>query len=104
MSRITSIKDREGGTLPIVSPGICLAKKDLLTTAQIETSQPTNSEAIYIFCSSIIHVAEGSTATDTDAPIDARGGVYLRANRGSRISVKLMAGEDPATVWIHGVR
>ena len=42
--------------------------------------------------------------TDSDAPIDARGGVYLNANRGRQVTVRLLDGEDPATVWIHEVR
>lgn len=97
-------KTREGEVLPIVSPGVSRGKVNLTGPAITFTSQPIQGEAVYLFCTSLIHVAEGSTVIDTDAPIDARGGVYLNANRGKQISVRLLAGEDPAVVWIHEVR
>ncbi|MBK5417731.1 hypothetical protein [Pseudomonas sp. TH31] len=103
MSEVTATKDRTGEVLPIVRPGKSIGKSALSGT-QTFTSTAPDGEAIYIFCTSLIHVAEGATVTDTDAPIDARGGVYLNANRGRSISVKLLAGEDPAVVWIHEVR
>ena len=68
------------------------------------TSEPTATEAVYIFCGSVIHVAEGLVVTDDDAPVDARSGIYLRSNRGAVISVKLMEGEDAATVWVAEVK
>ena len=103
MSEITATKERNGEVLPIVSPGVSRGKS-LLTAGINFTSQPIQGQAIYIFCQSLIHVSEGATVTDTDAPIDARGGCYLNANRGRQISVRLLAGEDPTTVWIHEVR
>ncbi|MNG23767.1 hypothetical protein D3C84_1084070 [compost metagenome] len=68
------------------------------------TSGATETEAVYVFCSSVIHISEGPVVTDDDAPVDARSGIYLRANRGAVISVKLLEGEDPATVWIAEVK
>lgn len=103
MSDITATKDRTGEVLPIVRPGKSLGKASLSGT-QTFTSAAPECEAIYIFCNSLIHLAEGTTVSDTDAPIDARGGCYLNANRGRQVSVKLLAGEEPATVWIHEVR
>lgn len=103
MSEVNATKNRTGEVLPIVRPGKSLGKSALSGT-QTFTSTAPDGEAIYVFCQSLIHIAEGSTVTDSDAPIDARGGVYLNANRGRQISVRLLAGEDPATVWIHEVR
>ncbi len=102
MSKITATKDREGAALPIVSPGKSLGKADLLTAAQVFASAATSTSAVYIYCASVIHVSEGQVS-DLSAPVDARGGVYLRSNVGAVISVRLVAGEDPATCWIHEV-
>ncbi|UUC20537.1 hypothetical protein NOV18_08670 [Pseudomonas asiatica] len=96
-------KTREGEVLPIVSPGASRGKSALIQGTAF-TSDVIQGEALYIFCQSLIHLAEGNTVSDTDAPIDARGGCYLNANRGRQVSVKLLAGEEPATVWIHEVR
>lgn len=104
MSDITAVKDRDGETLQIVAPGRSLGRGELLAANTIFTSQPTTTEAIYIFCTSVIHVAEGSVVTDDNAPVDARAGIYLRADRGTKISVKLMEGEDPATAWVAEVK
>ena len=103
MSEVTATKDRTGEVLPIVRPGKSLGMSALSGTQTFTPSAP-DGEAIYLFCKSLIHVAEGLTVTDIDAPIDARGGVYLNANRGKVISVRLLAGEEPATIWIHEVR
>jgi hypothetical protein len=103
MSEVTATKDRTGEVLPIVRPGKSLGKSDLSGT-QPFTSKAPDGEAIYVFCKSVIHLADGTCVTDSDAPIDARGGVYLNANRGRQVSVRLLAGEDAATVWIHEVR
>ena len=103
MSEVTATKDRTGEVLPIVRPGKSLGMSALSGT-QTFTSAAPDGEAIYLFCTSLIHVGEGATVTDIDAPIDARGGVYLNANRGKVISVRLLAGEEPATIWIHEVR
>ncbi|WP_243055370.1 hypothetical protein [Pseudomonas sp. BP01] len=103
MSEVTATTERNGAILPIVSPGISRGKS-ALTQGATFTSEVIQSEAFYIFCQSLIHLAEGDTVTDNDAPIDPRGGIYLNANRGKRISVRLLAGEEPATVWIHEVR
>ncbi|MGR6453582.1 hypothetical protein ACU5P1_17175 [Pseudomonas plecoglossicida] len=96
-------KTREGEVLPIVMPGE-FRGKSTLSAGTTFTSQAIKGEAIYIFCKSLIHIAEGPAVTDSDAPIDARGGVYLNANRGRPVSVRLLDGEDPAMVWIHEVR
>lgn len=96
-------KTREGEVLPIVMPGESRGKSSLSQGA-VFTSQPIKGEAIYIFCKSLIHIAEGPAVTESDAPIDARGGLYLNANRGRPVSVRLLDGEDAATVWIHEVR
>ena len=103
MSEVTATKDRTGEVLPIVRPGKSLGMSALSGNQTFTPSAP-DGEAIYLFCKSLIHVAEGLTVTDIDAPIDARGGVYLNANRGRVISVRLLDGEDPATVWVHEVR
>lgn len=103
MSEVTATIERNGSVLPIVAPGVSRGKVGL-TQGSTFTSQVIQGQAFYIFCQSIIHVAEGIAVTDNDAPIDARGGCYLNANRGRPISVRLLAGEDPATVWIHEVR
>ncbi|MDD2005082.1 hypothetical protein [Pseudomonas putida] len=103
MSEVTATKDRTGEVLPIVRPGKSIGKSALSGT-QTFTSTAPDGEAIYVFCKSLIHLAEGTSVTESDAPIDARGGVYLNANRGRQISVRLLDGEDPATVWIHEVR
>ncbi|WP_372029891.1 hypothetical protein [Pseudomonas kurunegalensis] len=103
MSEVTATTERNGAVLPIVSPGVSRGKS-ALTQGTTFTSQVIQGEALYIFCQSLIHLAEGSTVTDNDAPIDARGGCYLNANRGRQVSVKLLEGEEPATVWIHEVR
>lgn len=104
MSDITAVKDRDGETLQIVAPGKSLGRGELLAANSSFTSETTGTEAVYIFCNSVIHVAEGSVVTDADAPVDARSGIYLRADRGTKISVKLMEGQDPATVWITEVK
>lgn len=103
MSEVTATIERNGAVLPIVSPGISRGKIGL-TPGSTFTSQVIQGQAFYIFCKSIIHIAEGPAVTDSDAPIDARGGVYLNANRGRQVTVRLLDGEDPATVWIHEVR
>lgn len=103
MSEVTATIERNGTVLPIVTPGISRGKSGLTQGAKF-TTQVIQGQAIYVFCKSLIHVAEGTSVTDSDAPIDARGGVYLNANRGKQISVRLLVGEDPATVWIHEVR
>lgn len=103
MSEVTATTERNGAVLPIVSPGVSRGKS-ALTQGTAFTSDVIQGEALYIFCQSLIHVAEGSAVSETDAPIDARGGVYLNANRGKQISVRLLAGEEPATAWIHEVR
>ena len=103
MSEVTATIERNGSVLPIVTPGISRGKS-ALSQGAIFTTQVIQGQAIYIFCQSLIHVAEGTVVTDSDAPIDARGGIYLNANRGKVISVKLLAGEDPASIWIHEVR
>ncbi|PAA00060.1 hypothetical protein [Pseudomonas fragi] len=104
MSEITAVKDRNGDILQIVAPGKSLGRGELLAANTTFTSLPTTTEAMYIFCTSVIHVAEGSVVTDSDAPVDARSGIYLRSNRGAVISVGLMEGEDAATVWIAEVK
>ena len=103
MNEVTATIERNGSVLPIVSPGISRGKIGL-TQGNTFTSQVIQGQAYYIFCKSIIHIAEGTTVTEADAPIDARGGCYLNANRGKQISVRLLDGEDAATVWIHEVR
>ncbi|MCS4061735.1 hypothetical protein [Pseudomonas putida] len=103
MSEVTATIERNGAVLPIVTPGISRGKVGL-TQGNTFTSQVIQGQAIYIFCRSLIHIAEGPVVTDADAPVDARGGIYLNANRGRQVSVRLLAGEDPATVWIHEVR
>lgn len=103
MSEVTATIERNGSVLPIVTPGVSRGKSGL-TQGVTFTSQVIQGQAIYIFCQSLIHLAEGTAVTDSDAPIDARGGIYLNANRGKTISVRLLGSEDPATVWIHEVR
>ena len=103
MSEVTATIERNGGILPIVTPGASKGKSSLTQGATF-TTQVIQGQAIYVFCKSLIHLAEGTSVTESDAPIDARGGVYLNANRGKQISVRLLAGEDAATVWIHEVR
>ncbi|MFI8376171.1 hypothetical protein ACIGCH_19100 [Pseudomonas helleri] len=103
MSEVTATIERNGGILPIVTPGVSRGKSSLTQGATF-TTQVIQGQAVYVFCKSLIHLAEGTAVTDADAPIDARGGCYLNANRGKQISVRLLAGEDPATVWIHEVR
>lgn len=103
MSEVTATIERNGAVLPIVTPGVSRGKSSLTQGATF-TTQVIQGQAIYVFCASLIHLAEGTSVTDSDAPIDARGGVYLNANKGKQISVRLLAGEDPATVWIHEVR
>lgn len=103
MSDITATKDRTGEVLPIVRPGKSLGKASLSGTQSFTSSAP-DCEAIYLFCTSLVHLAEGTTVNNSDAPIDARGGVYLNANRGRPVSVRLLDGEDAATVWVHEVR
>ena len=103
MSEVTATIERNGGILPIVTPGLSRGKSSLIQGATF-TTQVIQGQAIYVFCKSLIHVAEGTSVTESDAPIDARGGVYLNANRGRQVSVRLLAGEDAATVWIHEVR
>lgn len=103
MSEVTATIERNGAVLPIVTPGISRGKVGL-TQGNVFTSQVIQGQAVYVFCKSLIHLAEGAAVTEADAPIDARGGCYLNANKGKQISVKLLAGEDPTTVWIHEVR
>jgi hypothetical protein len=103
MSEVTATIERNGTVLPIVTPGVSRGKSSLTQGATF-TTQVIQGQAIYVFCKSLIHLAEGTSVTESDAPIDARGGVYLNANKGKQISVRLLAGEDAATVWIHEVR
>lgn len=103
MSEVTATIERNGAVLPIVTPGVSRGKIALAQGATF-TSQVIQGQAIYIFCKSLIHLAEGPAVTDSDAPIDARGGCYLNANKGKHVSVRLLDGEDAATVWIHEVR
>lgn len=93
-----------GDSLPIVSPGVSRGKGDLLTAADTFTSQIITGQTVYIFCESVIHIAEGSSVTDTDAPIDARSGIYLSVNAGKKLSFRLLGSADPATIWVHEVR
>ena len=96
---------REREPLPIVAPGELLAAGDLATIADVLTSEPCESEAVYLFCKSIIHfAADGSDATADSPPIDARGGSFIAVDRGSRISVRMMDGEEAARCWIHAVK
>lgn len=101
---IQASMSNNGDSLPIVSPGVSRGKGDLLTAADIFTSQVIQGQTVYIFCESVIHIAEGMWISDTDAPIDARSGIYLSVNAGKRLSFKLLGGQDPATVWVHEVR
>jgi hypothetical protein len=103
MSEVTATIERNGTVLPIVTPGVSRGKSSLTQGATF-TTQVVQGQAIYVFCKSLVHLAEGTSVTESDAPIDARGGCYLNANRGKQISVRLLAGEDAATVWIHEVR
>ncbi|MBD8614096.1 hypothetical protein IFT69_10230 [Pseudomonas putida] len=103
MSEVTATIERNGSVLPIITPGLSRGKSSL-TQGVAFTTQVIQGQAIYVFCKSLIHLAEGAVVTEADAPIDARGGVYLNANRGRQVSVRLLAGEDPATVWVHEVR
>ncbi len=93
-----------GDSLPIVSPGVSRGKGDLLTAADTFTSEVIQGQTAYIFCESVIHIAEGSSVSDTDAPIDARSGIYLSVNAGKQLSFRLMGAQEAATVWIHEVR
>jgi hypothetical protein len=104
MMTIQASMSTNGDSLPIVSPGVSRGKGDLLTAADIFTSQVIQGQTVYIFCESVIHIAEGLSVSDTDAPIDARSGIYLSVNAGKQLSFKLMGASDPATVWIHEVR
>lgn len=103
MSEVTATIERNGGILPIVTPGVSRGKLSLTQGATF-TTQVIQGQAIYVFCKSLIHLAEGTSVNESDAPIDARGGVYLNANRGRPVSVRLLDGEDAATVWVHEVR
>lgn len=101
---VQASRERDGAILPIVAPGVSRGKGDLINPGVTFTSQPIDGNAVYIFCSSLVHVAEGNTVSDLDAPIDARSGIYLNANIGKTLSFKLVGSEDPATVWVHEVR
>lgn len=103
MSGIQVSRTLDGEALPIISPGIAVGGGVLADESSVITSYPVQGTAIYLFCKSVIHFAEGAVTSDSP-PIDARGGVYLDVNRGKTISVMLMEGEPAARVWMHEVR
>lgn len=103
MSGIQVSRTRDGEALPIISPGESIGSMVLVSDSDVLTTNRVDGTAVYIFCKSVIHFSEGAVDSNSP-PIDARGGVYLDVNRGSRVSVKLMEGEDSARVWVHEVR
>lgn len=103
MSGISVARTKDGEALPIVSPGKRIGGGDLADKDTVLTSNPVQGTAVYLYCQSVIHFSEGSVDADSP-PVDARGGLYLDVNRGARVSVRLLDGEDPAQVWIHEVR
>lgn len=103
MSGIQVSRTKDGEALPIISPGADAGGGVLFGPSAVVVSNSIQGTAVYLFCQSLIHVGEG-LVSDENAPIDARGGVYLDVNRGKTVAVMLMEGEAPARVWIHEVR
>jgi hypothetical protein len=60
MSAVTATIERNGAVLPIVTPGISRGKISL-TQGNAFTSQVIQGQAIYVFCRSLIHLAEGTS-------------------------------------------
>ncbi|WP_422631435.1 phage tail assembly chaperone [Pseudomonas lurida] len=40
-------------------------------------SEPCESEAVYLFCNSLIHVAAGGVVSTDSPPVDAHGGSFI---------------------------
>jgi len=98
---------REREPLPIVSPSTDIGDllgNQLLTGEEPLVALPCETEAVYIFCESLIHFSTGHEVTIKSPPIDARGGTYLAVDRGAVARVRLMAGKDPAECWIHNTK
>lgn len=91
---------RDRDALPIVAPDQdkLLGKKDL-SGLGVLTTLPCDSEAVYLFCESLIHVSMDKPVTTDSPPIDARVGTYIAVDRGAVIQIRLMEDKDPNTCW-----
>ena len=94
---------REREPLPIVAPAELLGRKEL-SGAEVLVAEPCESEAVYLFCNSLIHLAAGGVVSTDSPPVDARGGSFIAVDRGAVVQVRLMEGVDAATCWIHAVK
>ncbi|MGG5290004.1 hypothetical protein [Pseudomonas shirazensis] len=94
---------REREPLPIVAPAELLGRKEL-SGDEVLVTEPCESEAAYLFCNSLIHVAAGGVVSTDSAPMDARGGTFIAVDRGAVLQVRLMDGVDAAECWVHAVK
>lgn len=94
---------REREPLPIVAPAELLGRKEL-SGSEVLVALPCESEAAYLFCNSLIHVATGGSVSTDSAPMDARGGTFIAVDRGAVLQVRLMDGVDAAECWVHAVK
>ena len=94
---------REREPLPIVAPAELLGVQEL-SGVDVLVTAPCESEAAYIFCKSIVHVAVGDAVSDRSAPIDARGGSFIAVDRGAVLQLRLMDGEEATRCWVHAVK
>lgn len=95
---------REREPLPIVAPGKKLLGKQRLEVGQVLTALPCESEAVYLWCKSPIHVSvEGSVSTDSP-PIDARGGSFMAIDIGAIVQIQIMDDEEPNICWVFDVK
>lgn len=94
---------REREPLPIVAPAELLGRK-ALTGSETLVAEACESEAAYLFCNSLIHVAAGGVVSTDSPPMDARGGTFIAVDRGAVLQVRLMDGVDAAECWVHAVK
>ena len=96
-------RDREA--LPIVAPDQDkLLGMKALSGSEVLVTLPCDSEAVYLFCESLIHFSVGKPVTTDSPPIDARAGTYIAVDRGAVIQIRLMEDKDPNTCWAYAAK
>ncbi|MBH3415304.1 hypothetical protein I5S78_02845 [Pseudomonas putida] len=93
-------RDRE--PLNIVAPGVFLGHQ-VLTGDDVLVTDECDSEAVYIYCKSVVHVSFGGTVTTMSPPIEARGAT-IAVDRGVVLQIRLMEGEDPNSCWVYAIK
>lgn len=107
LKKVTTLIDQHGNTIQAVQPGSTLSDgPELLVTGLPNNYGPVETEAVYIYCKSVVHVRyskEGDPANAWNAPIDASSGVFIPVRKNDIVSVLLMEGESENLIWVCGV-